>query len=122
MSSHPPVVATQDYSPTILDEKLRVVGPETDTDTVYSSIYKEWFTKTAEQRRGKRPGAAAPQVWRSGEMQEALTEQQHETAEFRVVGPQGCGKTTWLPSQVEQAVGEGNQVTACSGRRPAAGL
>ena len=51
-------------------------------------------------------------------MQEALTEQQQETTEYRVVGPPGCGKTTWLGSQV----GADQQVTACPGRRPAADL
>ena len=27
-----------------------------------------------------------------------------EAAEYRVVGPPGCGKTTWLGDQVQQAV------------------
>ena len=53
-------------------------------------------------------------------MQEALTEQQQETTEYRVVGPPGCGKTTWLGTQVEQAVGEGQQVLVCSLTKAAA--
>ena len=52
-------------------------------------------------------------------MQEALTEQQ-ETTEYRVVGPPGCGKTTWLGNQVEAAVGEGRQVLVCSLTKAAA--
>ena len=42
------------------------------------------------------------------------------TAEFRVVGPPGCGKTTWLGSQVEQAVEAGEKVMISSLAKAAA--
>ena len=48
-----------------------------------------------------------------------------QTAEYRVVGPPGCGKTTWLSTQVEEAVGASRQLPgparACGAcRRPGA--
>ena len=48
-----------------------------------------------------------------------------QTAEYRVVGPPGCGKTTWLSAQVEEAVGASRQLPgparACGAcRRPGA--
>ena len=36
------------------------------------------------------------------------------TVEYRVVGPPGCGKTTWLGAQVEQAVESGMSVLISS--------
>ena len=42
------------------------------------------------------------------------------TVEYRVVGPPGCGKTTWLGEQVEQAVRSGSQVMVCSLTKTAA--
>ena len=43
-----------------------------------------------------------------------------QTAEYRVVGPPGCGKTTWLSAQVEEAVGKGRQVLVSSLTKAAA--
>jgi superfamily I DNA/RNA helicase len=40
--------------------------------------------------------------------------------EQRVIGPPGCGKTTWLSRQVQRAVGEGKDVLVASLTRAAA--
>ncbi len=37
--------------------------------------------------------------------------------EYRVVGPPGCGKTTWLGNQVEQALESGKSVLISPDRR-----
>ncbi len=34
--------------------------------------------------------------------------------EQRVIGPPGCGKTTWLSRQVRRAVDDGNDVLVAS--------
>ncbi len=41
-------------------------------------------------------------------------------AEYRMVGPPGCGKTTWLTSQVEEAVNSGRKVLISSLTKAAA--
>ena len=43
-----------------------------------------------------------------------------EAAEYRVVGPPGCGKTTWLGDQVQQAVESGMSVLISSLTKAAA--
>ena len=43
-----------------------------------------------------------------------------ESAEYRVVGPPGCGKTTWLGDQVQQAVESGMSVLISSLTKAAA--
>ena len=49
---------------------------------------------------------------------EAITEE--ASTEFRVVGPPGCGKTTWLGAQVESAVTSGMNVLVSSLTKAAA--
>ena len=53
-------------------------------------------------------------------MQEAGNTQPEATTEYRVVGPPGCGKTTWLGTQVEQAVESGMSVLISSLTKTAA--
>ena len=55
-------------------------------------------------------------------MEDGLTENDNaETiTEYRVVGPPGCGKTTWLGAQVEDAVASGRKVLISSLTKAAA--
>ena len=48
-----------------------------------------------------------------------MTEEKSDS-EYRVVGPPGCGKTTWLTQQVEEAVTAGRTVLISSLTKAAA--
>ena len=49
-----------------------------------------------------------------------VTEETPDITEYHVVGPPGCGKTTWLSRQVRRAVNTGQQVLISSLTRAAA--
>ena len=60
------------------------------------------------------------QAWSREKTMPSVKNTETEAAEYRVVGPPGCGKTTWLGDQVQQAVESGMSVLISSLTKAAA--